>query len=97
MNVKKDDVFKLSSGVYITLDETEYDGVRYIFVNKLDEREEPTKEFVVFKCLENGLVIEKNKNVLTPVLNYFSERANDNLELISDLYKRGEKNDDRQS
>lgn len=87
--VKVDDIFLLSSGKYITLDEIILENERYIFVNKLDDNEEPTKDFRVFKSTKQGLIEEKNKEKLRPLLEYFSNKANEKLELIADLYKKG--------
>lgn len=95
MNIKRNDVFVLSGYKYIVLEETEYKNIKYIFVNKLDKLEEPTKEFLVFKCLENGLIIEKDKEILNYVLKYFSEKANENLELILDIYSNSGDNNER--
>lgn len=93
MEIKVNDMFELSSGKYITLDDVVYDSQRYIFVNKLDEDEEPTKTFMVFRCTDKGLVEEKNADVLKPVLSHFSETANKKLALIAELYAdRGEEN-----
>ncbi len=85
--VKKDDIFSLSSGKYIMLDDYLYEQERYIFVNKLDENDEPTNNFLVFKCTNEGLIEEKNKEKLKPLLEYFSEQANKKLELIAETYK----------
>ncbi len=84
--VKKDDIFSLSSGKYITLDDVLYEEERYIFVNKLDKNEEPTNNFLVFKCTSEGLIEEKNNEKLKPLLEYFSEQANKKLELIAETY-----------
>ena len=62
MQVKVDDVFSLKSGKYITLEETNYEQERYIFVNKLDENDNPSKKFVVFKCTDKGLLEEKDND-----------------------------------
>ncbi len=86
MQVKVDDIFSLSSGKYITLEETLYEQERYIFVNKLDEKEEPTNKFLIFKCTNEGLIEEKNEQILKPLLDYFSEQANNKLELIAEFY-----------
>ena len=79
MNVKVNDVFSLSTGKYIALLEKEMDSNRYIFTNKLTDAEEPTQEFVVFKCTEEGLLEEKDKTVLAPLLDYFTKEVNDRL------------------
>lgn len=93
MDVKVNDLFELSSGKYITLDAVVYESQRYIFVNKLDENEEPTKKFMVFRCTDKGLIEEKNADVLKPVLSHFSETANEKLALIAEFYAdRGENN-----
>lgn len=84
MNVRVNDVFSLRSGKYITLEKVNYNEDSYIFVNKLDNFDEPTNQFMVFKCLEEGLIEEKDANILKPLLQYFSEKANQRLELIND-------------
>ncbi len=87
MNVRVNDVFSLKSGKYITLEKANYNGDSYIFVNKLDNFDEPTNWFMVFKCLNKGLIEEKDTNILKPLLQYFSEKANQRLELINDMEK----------
>ena len=79
MNVKVNDLFTLSTGRYIALLEKEMNSNRYIFANKLTDAEEPTKEFIVFKCTEKGLLEEKDRAVLAPLLDYFSKEVNDRL------------------
>ena len=79
MNIKVNDLFTLSSGRYVTLLEKEMDSNRYIFTNKLTEKEEPTNEFVVFKCTNQGLIEEKDKKVLAPLLDYFTSEVNNRL------------------
>jgi len=79
MNVKVNDLFSLSTGKYITLVEKKLNSDRYIFTNKLTDDEKPTREFVVFKCTEEGLIEEKDNKVLKPLLDYFSKEINDRL------------------
>lgn len=79
MNIKVNDLFTLSSGRYVTLLEKEMDSNKYIFTNKLTEKEEPTNEFVVFKCTNQGLIEEKDKKVLAPLLDYFTSEVNNRL------------------
>ena len=86
MQVKLDDVFSLRSGKYITLEETFYDEERYIFVNRLDENDNPSDKFVVFKCTNDGLLEEKDVNKLKPLLEIFSNKANEKLELVNEYY-----------
>lgn len=87
MEIKVDDMFSLSSGRYITLDEKVYEQERYIFTNKLDKYENPTQEFIVFKCLEEGLTREIEAETLKELLEYFSEQANEKLLMINDFIK----------
>lgn len=87
MQVKVDDVFSLKSGKYITLEETNYEQERYLFVNKLDENDNPSKKFVVFKCTDKGLLEEKDNDKLNVLLKIFGDKVNDKLELINGLYK----------
>lgn len=86
MQVKLDDVFSLRSGKYITLEETFYDEERYIFVNRLDENDNPSDKFVVFKCTSDGLLEEKDVNKLKPLLEIFSNKVNEKLELVNEYY-----------
>lgn len=86
MQVKLDDVFSLRSGKYITLEETVYDEERYIFVNRLDENDNPSDKFVVFKCTSDGLLEEKDVNKLKPLLEIFSNKVNEKLELVNEYY-----------
>ncbi len=86
MQVKLDDVFSLRSGKYVTLEETFYDEERYIFVNRLDENDNPSDKFVVFKCTSDGLLEEKDVNKLKPLLEIFSNKVNEKLELVNEYY-----------
>lgn len=86
MQVKVDDVFSLKSGKYITLEETNYEQERYIFVNRLDENDNPSKKFVVFKCTDKGLLEEKNNDKLNVLLKIFSDKVNDKLELVNEIF-----------
>ena len=86
MQVKLDDVFSLRSGKYVTLEETFYDEERYIFVNRLEENDNPSDKFVVFKCTSDGLLEEKDVNKLKPLLEIFSNKVNEKLELVNEYY-----------
>lgn len=85
-----DDYFELSDGSYITIDKINYLNNNYIFANKL-RGETPTGEFVVFKCQENGIVLEKNKEVLDKLLKIFSDNMNEKLAFINqEINSKGE-------
>lgn len=85
MEIKVDDMFSLSNSKYITLDEKIQEQERYIFTNKLDEYENPTQEFIVFKCLGEGLTREIQPEILKKLLEYFSEQANEKLLMINEF------------
>lgn len=78
--LKLDDVFDLGESKYVTLDKLEYNGIIYYFTNKLTVDEEPTKEFIVFKALADGLVRERNSDVLNVLFKTFSNNFNEKVE-----------------
>lgn len=78
--LKLDDVFDLGESKYVTLDKLEYNGIIYYFTNKLTVDEEPTKEFVVLKSLADGLVREKNPDILNVLFKTFSNNFNKKVE-----------------
>ncbi len=80
-----DDVFDLKDGSYIVLDKYVYNDVTYYFVNKLLSEDEPGKEFFVYKGLPNGIVREKNEEVLKFVLEVFSKHMNEKIEYLNDM------------
>ena len=76
MEIVKNDYFELGEQKYITLDTYNYLDNSYIFVNELTSEEEPTKNFKVFKNINNGLIEETDKEVLEIVLKYFESNFN---------------------
>ena len=82
LEIKENDMFKLGEVSYITLDRTNYKNNEYIFVNELDEKEEPTKKFVVYKINGDNLVEEKDEKVMRNILPIFSTNMNKKLEVI---------------
>ena len=82
IDLKENDMFKLGETSYITLDSTKYKEDTYIFVNELDEKEEPTKKFIVYKIVENKLVEEKDEKVMRNILPIFSTNMNKKLEVL---------------
>ena len=82
LEIKENDMFKLGKVSYITLDRTNYKNNEYIFVNELDEKEEPTKKFVVYKIDGDNLVEEKDEKVMRNILPIFSTNMNKKLEVI---------------
>lgn len=79
MNIRINDYFELAEKKYITLDVYEYENNKYIFVNELDDEEEPKQNFKVFRCMEQGLVEEKREEVLKEVLKIFEKNFNDKI------------------
>lgn len=90
--MRENDMFTLKSGKYITLSKVKYFDNDYIFTNKLDKNEEPTDSYVVFRITNEGLIEEKDKDVLGPLLEYFTEFVNNKLELVNMTLKGGEHN-----
>lgn len=80
MNIEVDDYFELGDEKYITIDKHNYMGCDYIFVNELDENEEPKQNFKVYKCQNNGLIEEKNEEILNRLLKHFEIGFNKKLE-----------------
>lgn len=83
MDIKENDTFDLKDGSYVTLLTQEYEGEKYVFTNKYDENDEPTNDFVVFKCTETGLLRENNKVILSKLFDYFNAAANDRLVAVN--------------
>lgn len=79
MNIRVNDYFELADKKYITLDVYEYENSKYIFVNELDDEEEPKLQFKVFRCMQEGLIEEKNEEVLKQVLMIFEKNFNDKI------------------
>lgn len=77
------DVFEFENSDYITLDKYKYNDFYYLFTNKLVSEDEPGKDFVVFKMLPEGLIIETDKNILDEVNKVFSDNFNKKLETIA--------------
>ena len=81
--LKLDDVFELKDGSYIIIDKLVYKDTNYYFTNKLLNEDEPGKEFFVFKGVSNGIVKEKDKEILDYVLKVFSKNMNDKIEYLN--------------
>lgn len=81
--LKLNDVFEFEDNDYLVLDMTTYKDTLYIFTNKLISDEEPGKEFIVFKALEEGILIEEDINILNEVNKVFSANFNKKLETIA--------------
>lgn len=79
MNINRDDYFQLGKKKYITLDKTRYLGLDYIFVNELDDNENPTNKFRIYKLLEKGIIEETNQKIIEPLKNHFSYNLGDNI------------------
>ena len=86
-NLNLDDIFEYKGEDYITLDITEQDGIKYCFTNRLENGKEPSKDFVVFKMLADGIVKEKDIDKLNNVLSIFSVNMNKKLEYLNSLSK----------
>lgn len=88
--LKLNDVFKLKGTEYIVIDEIEYDNKSYVFVNRLNEKREPSKTFIVYKNLDKGIVEEKNPEKLKNVLEIFSKNMNEKLVAVNRYYLKDE-------
>ena len=88
--LKLNDVFKLKGTEYIVIDEIKYDDKNYIFVNRLNEKREPTKTFIVYKNLDKGIVEEKNPEKLKKTLEIFSKNMNEKLVAVNRYYLKDE-------
>lgn len=86
-NLNLDDIFEYKGEDYITLDITEQDGIKYCFTNRLVNSKEPSKDFVVFKMLADGIVKEKDIDKLNNVLSIFSVNMNKKIEYLNSLSK----------
>lgn len=91
--IEVDEVFELNGKNYITLDETNYNGNRYIFANVLDN-DNPTGEFVPFLCKGEKLYEVEDKKTKVIILTAFSNNMNKKLEVINNYYmNRGNKDE----
>jgi len=79
MNIKTNDYFELGNEKYITINDCFYESDKYIFVNQLNEIEEPTEMFKIFKCLDEGLVLVKDEQTTVELLKIFEKEINDKL------------------
>lgn len=84
--MKLNDLFEVKGKDYIVIDLTNYGGEKYLFTNELNNSEEPTKIFKIFKEVKNGLVEEKNEKILNIILPVFSKGINDKLMIINEYY-----------
>lgn len=85
----ENDVFSLNEEDYIIISIYEYENIKYYFTNKLISEEEPGKEFVIFKGLNDGLVIENDKKILNLILPFFNNDINHKIELLRANSKEG--------
>lgn len=81
----EDDVFEWDNNDYIVIDIYEYNNVKYYFTNKLLNEDEPSKEFVVFKGMKEGLIVETEKEVLDKILPYFSNMMNKRIDYLNEM------------
>lgn len=79
-----DDVFEFKGDDYIVVDKIKYKESEYFFVNKLLNEEEPGKEFYVMKGLKEGLIIEKNEEILNEIYPIFSSNINKKIEYFKE-------------
>lgn len=83
MDIKTNDYFELGDEKYITLDDCVYEDNKYIFVNQLNDVEEPTEMFKIFKCIEKGLVLVKDEQKSLELISIFEKSINSKLAEIS--------------
>lgn len=71
------DLVELKSGKYLILSMATYDGILYVFTNKMEPNEVIGKEYYIFKVNEdNNFILVKDeelKNILTSI---FEEKLN---------------------
>ncbi len=71
------DLVELKSGNYLILSMATYDGILYVFTNKMEPNEVIGKEYYIFKVNEdNNFILVKDeelKNILTSI---FEEKLN---------------------
>lgn len=74
---------------YTVLDVIDYQNNKYAFVNKVDEYEIPTEEFILFKIVGNGVVKVTDIETLNHILVYVSA----DIQKMIDKAKEGENNE----
>ncbi len=83
MIINEKDVINIDEKKYVALATTTYYGVKYAFMNELDEQEEPTEKYLVFytdandelKALEDESIFER----LIPI---FRKTIKDSIEEV---------------
>lgn len=88
--VRVNDVFELEGVNYIALKVCNLNNNEYIFTNVLNENEEPTKNFKLFRQIPKGLIEVKNQEELNNVLPTFSRLINDDILKINEEYMNTE-------
>jgi len=85
-----DTVITLDNNVNcLLLEKTEFNGANYFMANVLNEEEEPTEDYVIFREILEGedKYVEKveDKNVLTELLKLFSDITKKKVDELPEL------------
>lgn len=75
--IKVGDLLTLENGKYTVLSILEYEKNKYIFTNRIDNYENSTSDFFVFKVLDSGLIRVNDQNIIKILLPNFMEKIKD--------------------
>ncbi len=75
MKIRVEDVLTIKGEKYTVIDTILYEGKDYILTNKV-ENDEPSKTFVAYEVVDNGVFIVEDKNILDRILPIFSNNVN---------------------
>lgn len=75
--IKVGDLLTLENGKYTVLSILEYEKHKYIFTNRIDNYENSTSDFFVFKVLDSGLIRVNDQNIIKRLLPNFIEKIKD--------------------
>lgn len=75
MNI--DDIINIDGITYGILDVKPYGGINYYFTNALDENNNPTTEFAIFKVENEEMVKESDADMLKVLSSLFSNSLQD--------------------
>lgn len=83
MIIKEKDVINIDGTKYITLATTTYYGIKYAFMNELNQKEEPTEKYLIFYTdTNNELKALDNQSIFNSLVPIFKRAVKDNIESV---------------
>lgn len=68
------DIFTLGENTFMVAENSVYNNVEYLLLNKLDSEEELTNELFVYKVVEDGLLKVTDQSILDIILPVFNNK-----------------------